>query len=55
MIFGLELIILEKGKNAGIRPLVGENRRLGGGGLIPAYYCMLEQGTMMLIITPLYL
>ena len=31
MIFGLELITLEEGKNAGIRPLFGQNRRLGGG------------------------
>ena len=30
MIFGLELITLEKGKNAGIRPLFEQNRRLGG-------------------------
>ena len=30
MTFGLELITLEKGKNAGIRPLFEQNRRLGG-------------------------
>ena len=33
MIFGLELITLEKGKNSRIRPLFGQNRRLGGRGL----------------------
>ena len=37
-IFDLELMTLEKGKNAGIRPLFWQNRRLGGG-LIPAYHC----------------
>ena len=31
MTFSLELITLEKGENAGIRPLFGQNRRLGGG------------------------
>ena len=30
LIFDLELITLEKGKNVGIRPLFGQNRRLGG-------------------------
>ena len=34
MIFGLELITLEKGENAGIRTLLGQNRRLGGWGVL---------------------
>ena len=37
-----KLITLEKGKNTGIRPLFGQNWRLGGG-LIPADYCIIEE------------
>ena len=37
--FDLDQMILEEGKNAGIRPLFWQNRRLEGGGLIPAYHC----------------
>ena len=37
LIFDLELKALVNGKNAGIRPIFGQNRRLGGA--FPAYYC----------------
>ena len=42
LIIDLELIALEKGENARIRPLFGQNCRLGEG-LIPAYHCISDK------------
>ena len=50
MIFDLKLKAREKGKNAGIRPLFGRNRRLGGV-LIPAYHCNLYWLTLQYNLT----
>ena len=39
MIFGLELITIEKGKTAGIRPRYSRTESSAKGSLIPAYHC----------------
>ena len=47
LIFDLKLKVLEKGKNAGIRPLFGRNRRLGGSYSGVSLYHLIEQSLLI--------